>query len=252
MNTLTIQEGTLTTIQLYEIVNTARSSAGEKEIRSDAFMIRVKDELEGELGFPQMMDNPQGGRPRRFFTITHDQAMLVGMRESKAVRRKVMNMLNDFKSKQQPQQPDLATDEGKLLMIQELASQQLVILAENKQLADERDEAIRTKAHIGSRREASAMATASVASRQVKQLKNELGWGAEFATVRAVENALNEELPSNAYVGLRKWCRYHAVPAQQVPDKRYGHVMAWPAGVWREIHGICLVELFGNGEASHD
>ena len=50
-------------------------------------MLRVEDELEGELGFPQNMENPEGGRPRKFYTLTLKQATLVAMRESKAVRR---------------------------------------------------------------------------------------------------------------------------------------------------------------------
>lgn len=57
-------EQTITTIKLHELVSEARRVAGEKEVRSDAFMLRVEDELEGELGFPQNMENLEGGRPR--------------------------------------------------------------------------------------------------------------------------------------------------------------------------------------------
>ena len=53
----------------------------------------------------------------------------------------------------------------------------------------ERDEAIRTKALIGSKREATAMASASAAKREADRLRDELGFSARHATVTAVEHA---------------------------------------------------------------
>lgn len=48
-----------------------------------------------------------------------------------------------------------------------------------------RDHAIATKALIGSKREATAMATASVAVREVARLRDELGFSARHATIGA-------------------------------------------------------------------
>jgi prophage antirepressor-like protein len=50
----------------------------------------------------------------------------------------------------------------------------------------ERDHAIRTKHLIGNKREATAMATASVAVREVKRLRDELGFSARHATILQV------------------------------------------------------------------
>ena len=95
----------ITSIQLHEIVNAARESMGEKPVRSDAFMLRLKDELDGDLGYPQIMDNPNGGRPRQYYDLTMQQAMLVGMRESKAVRRAVLAKLESMQQQPAPVVP---------------------------------------------------------------------------------------------------------------------------------------------------
>ena len=60
-------------------------------------------------------------------------------------------------------------------------------LAEQKAIAEsERDEAIRTKALIGNKREASAMAKASVLSRKLKKAEEMLGDSANWKTTKAI------------------------------------------------------------------
>lgn len=116
---------------------------------------------------------------------------------------------------------------------------------ECQQLAAERDHAVKTKAQIGCRREAQAMAKASSAVRQVQRLNDELGHGTRFATVTAVEIAAGEKFPINAYVPLRKWCQTYGIQPEDVPDRRYGKVKAWPAAAWLAVYGIDLTFLFG-------
>ena len=55
-----------------------------------------------------------------------------------------------------------------------------------RRIEAERDEAIRTKAEIGSRREATAMATASAAVRKAVTLENELGRGRDYKAVKGI------------------------------------------------------------------
>lgn len=115
----------------------------------------------------------------------------------------------------------------------------------NEALALERDEAVRTKALIGSKREATAMATAAAAKRIAERLSHELGRNSRHATVTAVEKMTGQKFPRNAYVAMRQWCRRQNVTPVDVVDERYGMVKAWPAGAWRDCHDIDIAALFG-------
>lgn len=107
----------------------------------------------------------------------------------------------------------------------------------------ERDHAVATKAEIGTRREATAMATASAAVREANRLRDELGFSARHATILKVETALKR---SFSYVNLRRWCKANGVTPRVVPDKRYdGGVKAWPAAAWAAVYQIDLAVLFG-------
>lgn len=146
--------------------------------------------------------------------------------------------------------PDLETEEGKLLMIQSMATKQLALIAENKQIAIQRDHAVATKAEIGSRREATAMATASAAVRDANRLRDELGFSARHATILKVEAALKRRF---SYVNLRRWCKANGVIPEVVPDKRYPDgVKAWPAAAWAAVFDIDLADLFGAAGDTHE
>lgn len=112
----------------------------------------------------------------------------------------------------------------------------------------ERDQAIATKALIGSKREATAMATASAAKRKVRALQDQLGVNQRHATVIAVERATGQSLARNTYVELRRWCKANDQNPVEVVDARYGTVKAWPAGAWLAVHGIDLSVLFSSAE----
>lgn len=121
-------------------------------------------------------------------------------------------------------------------------------LAEQKAIAEaERDHAIATKAEIGSKREATAMATASAASRDADRLRKELGRHVESATILAVERAIGRDFPRNAYLLLKAWCLEKGITPSSVPDARWGTVKSWPAGAWLAAFDIDLAELFGKG-----
>lgn len=106
---------------------------------------------------------------------------------------------------------------------------------------EQRDAAIATKAQIGSKKVATAMATASHLKRENNKLKDELGFNTLHATVKAVKAATGS---IHRWLPLRKWCEANNQLAKNVTDPLYGEVKAWPAGAWREVYGINLVVLF--------
>lgn len=129
---------------------------------------------------------------------------------------------------------------------------QIALDSEQKRIEAEtqRDHAIATKAQIGSKREASAMAKASSAVREVNRLKAELGRNQQHATIIAVERATGERMAKNAFVELRRWCRENGAVAVDVADARYGTVKAWPADAWMHAYGIDLCALFQSCEVA--
>lgn len=244
MNSLSIISNsakTMSSIVLLEIVNEFRFEFGEPLVRHNVFVSRCRDELDGEP-YKVFVESAKGHAPAfEAIDMTPDQCKLVAMRESKGVRRRVLAHLNRLEA--EAAGPDLGTDEGKLLMIQGLATKQLALLADNKLIAAERDHAIATKAQIGSKREATAMATAATAKREAAKLKDQLGFSARHATILQVEGATGGDF---SFVDLRRWCKANEVTPETVPDKRYPKgVKAWPAAAWAAVYGVDLVELFG-------
>lgn len=86
---------TMSSTELLEIVNQARLEFGESKIRNNVFAERIKDELDGDA-YKTFVSVPEGGgTPMETFELTRDQCMLVAMRESKGVRRKVLAKLKE-------------------------------------------------------------------------------------------------------------------------------------------------------------
>ncbi|MCC8367554.1 ORF6N domain-containing protein [Xenorhabdus sp. PB61.4] len=104
----------------------------------------------------------------------------------------------------------------------------------------ERNKAIETKAWIGNKREATAMATASAAVREKNKLAERLGESKNRATVLAVERATKRKFQ---WYPLRKWCKENKIEPHTVPDERFGKVRSWPAAAWLAVYGIDLSEL---------
>lgn len=131
------------------------------------------------------------------------------------------------------------------------ALEQLLITKKSEQAAiEQRDHAIATKAQIGSKREATAMANVAKANREVSRLMDRLGFNTKHATVKAVEGATKRTFGPQGWRPLSEWCKTHGVSAVSVPDPLYGSVKSWPADAWGEIYGVDLSDLFSEKESA--
>ncbi|WP_059395661.1 hypothetical protein [Pseudomonas putida] len=86
---------TMSSFDLLVLVNEARMQHGESEVRRADFTARCKDELDGEYYETFVVKNSRGPASEGLM-LTKDQCLLVSMRESKAVRRIVVQKLNDL------------------------------------------------------------------------------------------------------------------------------------------------------------
>lgn len=110
-----------------------------------------------------------------------------------------------------------------------------------------RVEAERRKAEIGSRREATAMATASVATRKANKLERELDRSMEYATVKRMAKHYKQEFE---WTKLRKASNEMELASVAVFDANYGTVKAYHADVWKAVYGVSIPSPLANGEAA--
>lgn len=245
MNLVTIKDGDAVTTTLAVALGTQNDHASViKLVRS------YQADLE-EFGLLDFKSESTGGRPTEYAFLTEPQAtlLLTFMRNTEIVRAFKKKLVREFwelvQERNRASQPDVTTQEGALIALQGAVEKQLALIAESRQIAQQRDEAVRTKAEIGTRREATAMATASAAVRQVQKLKEELGLGIRQASVVAVEKATGRNFGTAGYVPLRKWCTARGITAPKVIHPTFGTVRSWPAGAWMDVYQIDLAELFG-------
>jgi len=193
-------------------------------------------------GSIQRWIHPQNGVSYEEFLVEKDTCLTLLLGYDAVARMKVVKRWQELEAAQAKTPAELSRMDILRLAME---SEQARIQAES-----ERDHAIATKAEIGSRREATAMATASAKSREVARLQHELGRNQQHATVIAVEKATGMAFPKNTYVDLRRVTQKYGLQAVSVVDARYGSVKAWPAVAWRECHGIELSDLFPGQEAA--
>lgn len=103
MNLITQNNLTMSSYDfLQNVINPARIEAGESEVRNNVFISRIEDELDNLDGYKTFVTH---GNEVKYYDLGFDQMMLVGMRESKAVRRNVLSKLKQLENSM-PKLPD--------------------------------------------------------------------------------------------------------------------------------------------------
>jgi len=216
---------------------TSREMADLTEKRHDSVK-RTIDTLaeKGVISQPQIVDGEKAanGVTESVYKIGERDSYVVVAQLSPEFTARVVDRWQELEAAAQVNAP-VALSRMDILKLA-MESEQRAI-----QFEAERDQAIATKAHIGNKREATAMATASAAKREVVKLLDQLGANGRHATIKAVEKITKQAF---AWRPLRQWCAAHNVSASDVTDPLYGTVKSWPADAWGEIYGVDLQELF--------
>lgn len=92
-------QATMSSRDLLDLINQVRSDLGEPLLRLNSFNLKIEDELDGDNYTKNVVQN-FNNTESVVYELTIDQCMLIGMRESKAVRKNVLAIL---KQKQLPQ-----------------------------------------------------------------------------------------------------------------------------------------------------
>ncbi len=213
---------------LNDYINPARIAAGEPVVRNNKFLVKICDELDFDISLAQKVQGSTNQFEQKYFNLTHDQMMLVGMRESKQVRKTVLDKLNELS------RPRILSQD-----------QQLLQLAEGViRLTAERDEAIRTKSQINDKRTATLMAKASHDSKRIKKLEDQLQNQGDYLSMLAAN--LPDRVDTEARDNVQSWRLLKEIstrlskPVKKVQDARFGMVNTYHVDVIAEFKEMYL------------
>ena len=88
---------TMSSIDLLELINNVRVANNEEPLRRNSFNLKIEDELEGSHYTKNVVKN-QNGTESMVYELTIEQCTLIGMRESKGVRRTVFEKLKQLEN----------------------------------------------------------------------------------------------------------------------------------------------------------
>lgn len=98
MNFLTeLRQDTLCSLELLEQINLFRNQEGNKaKLRHDTLLDIIRDEFEEEISLQKILESTYMNRGKKYpmFTLTLSQARQILVRESKFVRRAVINFID--------------------------------------------------------------------------------------------------------------------------------------------------------------
>ena len=239
---------TMSSPELVDYINAHRQEVATiekpyKELRHDHFMAKVPQVL-GEKAAPiflgtDIYTNGTGGTvQRQIYRFPKREACLMAMSYSYELQAQVFDRMTAMEQHIAAQNlPSYAIDdpiERAKKWIEEEKQKQLVI--------QERDHAIATKAEIGSRREATAMSTASKYKRKAEKLEALMDESQSFATLKKVQ-----ALTGGTYdtYELRRYSKTNHLEIQKAEDANYGSVNSYHKDAWLAVYNINLSSIGG-------
>lgn len=220
MLSIVTQEVTMSSIDfLNDYINPAREVSGQKPLRNTELVRKLKDELDLTVADFMQATPSTGGTPQSYVSLTYDQMMLVGMRESKAVRKSVLAKLKEL---QKPKEDPI------VLLAQKVLQQD----AEIKHLE-------KTKAQINDKRTATLMNKASQDAKRIKKLESKLQDVGNYKSLIAA--SLPSRVDTEFKLNVQTWRILKQISEKlghdiiKVKDERYGQVNTYHVDVIDEF-----------------
>lgn len=215
---------TMTSLEMVEFINSQRGD-GEAELRHRDFTAKVPKVLGKEMSekFRASLKDSYGrGQPG--YRFPKREACLMAMSYSYDLQAKVFDRMTALEDRQRTSValPNFSNPAE--------AARAWAEQYEARVLAE------KTKAETGSRREATAMNTASQAIKKAARLEEELDRSRRYASVKRMEMVchgvkFNWRLLKSTSIEM-------GIPSIDVFDQNYGTVKAYHADVWREAYAV--------------
>ena len=220
MNTLILSsqgitpKKTITSLELVEQINLFRKEEGkETELRHDTMLSIIRDEFEEEISLQKILESKyknERGREYPMFELTIAQGKQVLLRESKFVRKRVVEWLERFEEANKPMTA------GEILMAQ---AQGMIALEKAQQTQAEQ---------IALQNERLTKIEAKITT------KNE-----DYFTISGYSNIIGKRVPLQLAISLgrkaAKICVQRSIPMGNEYDAKYGFVKSYPTEVLKEI-----------------
>ena len=206
-----------------------REIAGLVEKRHDNVK-RTIDTLadRGVIEFPQIEEIPTATKPTTTYHLGKRDTLVVVAQLSPEFTGRVVDRWQELEAQKEtatPSVPDFSDPVA--------AARAWADAYEAKRIAE------RTKAEIGSRREATAMNTASQAVKRADKLAIELDKSQSYASVKRMQMLYHGQ--SFSWRELKAVSNEMGLPAIDIFDANYGTVKAYHADVWREAYALDII-----------
>jgi len=192
----------------------------------------------GPLGFEiHVVNRPQGGGTKKEYALLNEQQatlLMTYMRNNDIVRGFKKRLVSAFYEMRMTTGRSMP---GSFAEALQLAAN---IEREKEQALIERDDAIRTKAQIGSKREAVAMARASAETRRANKLADQIGDGTKWKSVKSIawlaeEFAVTKSMYQQVGKKLKAISSEIGLQVNEIEDSAYGTVKAYHVDAIREF-----------------
>jgi phage regulator Rha-like protein len=169
------------------------------------------------------------GRTYQMFNLPKRETLILVSGYSIQLRAKIIDRWQELESKQGLQLPNFSNP-----------AEAAIAWAHQYTLTQQ---AIATKAEIGSRREATAMSTASMATKQRNAMSITVDKHQEWASVLRVEQVTGQKY---SWKPLKEYCINHSLEIKKVNsgmETRFSQVNTYPSEAWFECFSVDITEF---------